>query len=200
MHFMQHLSFDTEVTAIRFDADLLSAPIVQNSRTLKPVLRTAPQSVFLRYKNDDSWTARIRGSFGNEYWPVFEALATEFHLTPTTLRRRLESEGSSYQGIKEHLRRDAAIHRLCTTALSIADIGRLLGLQEPSAFHRALKKWCGVQPGQYGQAQATSFTPIRANATSARGAAPCASVAGVGTNASSQGKCPTGRSAIRARG
>jgi AraC-like DNA-binding protein len=36
-----------------------------------------------------------------------------------------------------------------TTALSIADIGRLLGFQEPSAFHRAFKKWSGVQPGQY---------------------------------------------------
>ena len=66
-----------------------------------------------------------------------------------------ESEGNSYQGIQDQLRRDTAILRLCTTSLSIADIGRLLGFQEPSAFHRAFKKWCGVQPGQYRLARTT---------------------------------------------
>ncbi|HVQ26648.1 MAG TPA: AraC family transcriptional regulator, partial [Planctomycetota bacterium] len=68
---------------------------------------------------------------------------------PTTLRRRLEAEGSSYQGVKDELRRDVAIHQLCTTRLGIAEIGHLLGFQDPSAFHRAFKKWCGVQPGEY---------------------------------------------------
>ena len=67
----------------------------------------------------------------------------------TTLRRRLVSEGTSFLGIKDELRRDAAIHHLCNSALSVADIGSLLGFQEPSAFHRAFKKWCGVQPGEY---------------------------------------------------
>jgi AraC-like DNA-binding protein len=157
--FSQHLRFETTVTAIRFDARLLSAPVVQDGHSLKVFLRTAPQSVFLKYRNEDSWTARVRrrlrDSFGDDDLPVLEDLAKEFHLTPTTLRRRLESEGNSYQGIKDQLRRDTAILQLCTTSLSIADIGRLLGFQEPSAFHRAFKKWCGVQPGQYRLAQAT---------------------------------------------
>ena len=73
---------------------------------------------------------------------------------PTTLRRRLEAEGTSYQGIKDELRRDAAIHHLCHSSLSIADIGSLLGFQEPSAFHRAFKKWSSVQPGEYRTRQA----------------------------------------------
>jgi AraC-like DNA-binding protein len=42
-----------------------------------------------------------------------------------------------------------ADHHLCNSALSIADIGGLLGFQEASAFHRAFKKWSGVQPGEY---------------------------------------------------
>jgi AraC-like DNA-binding protein len=150
--FSQQVRFDTELTAIRFEAKLLGSPIVQNSQTLKAFLRTAPQSVFLRYRNEDSWTARVRRrlreSFGDDF-PVLEELAREFHLAPTTLRRRLEGEGNSYQGIKDQLRRDTAILKLCTTSLSVAEIGRMLGFQETSAFHRAFKKWCGVQPGQY---------------------------------------------------
>jgi len=58
--YSQHLIFDAEVTAIRFDAKLLRAPIVQNGPTLKLFLRTAPQSVFLKYKNEENWTARLR--------------------------------------------------------------------------------------------------------------------------------------------
>lgn len=65
------------------------------------------------------------------------------------MRRKLISEGTSYQGIRDELRRDTAIHHLCNSALSIADIGGLLGFQEASAFHRAFKKWSGVQPGEY---------------------------------------------------
>jgi AraC-like DNA-binding protein len=157
--FSQSLRFDAEATAIRFDAALLESPVVQNLRSLKPFLRTAPQSVFLKYRNEDSWTARVRRrlreSFGDDDMPILDSLAREFRLTPTTLRRRLEGEGSSYQGIKDELRRDTAIDQLCSTSTSIAEIGRLLGFREPSAFHRAFKKWCGVQPGQYRLQQST---------------------------------------------
>lgn len=154
------LAFDAERTALRFDAKLLRAPVVQNATTLKHFLRNAPQSVFLKYKNPDSLTARLRRRLrgclddANADWPLLDALAREFHLAPTTLRRRLDAEGTSYQGLKDELRRDAAIHHLCHSALSIAEIGVLLGFQEASAFHRAFKKWSGMQPGEYRLRQA----------------------------------------------
>ena len=98
--YSEHLCFDAERTSMRFDARLLRAPIVQNASTLKQFLRTAPQSVFLKYKNKDSWTARLRrrlrGSIGEAEWPVLEDVAREFHVAPTTLRRRLDAEGTSY--------------------------------------------------------------------------------------------------------
>jgi AraC-like DNA-binding protein len=151
--YTQALAFDAPATAIRFDGRLLAVPVAQDERSLKPFLQTAPQSVFLRYKNEDGWTARLRrrlrDSVGAEAWPVLEDLAREYHLAPTTLRRRLDAEGSSYQAIKDELRRDLAIHQLCTTGLGVADIGAQLGFQEPSAFYRAFKKWTGVQPGEY---------------------------------------------------
>jgi AraC-like DNA-binding protein len=151
--YSENLGFDADRTTVRFDARLLRAPIVQNATTLKQFLRTAPQSVFLKYKNRDSWTARLRRRLrrciGESDWPVLEDVAREFHVAPTTLRRKLEAEGTSYQGIKDELRRDAAIHHLCHSPLSVADIGILVGFQEPSAFHRAFKKWSGVQPGEY---------------------------------------------------
>ncbi|MDP1790499.1 MAG: AraC family transcriptional regulator, partial [Methylibium sp.] len=143
-----------ERTTIQFDAALLDAPIIQTEAALKSFLRSAPQSVFLKYKSTDSWTARVRRRLrrclGSQAgWPTLDDLAVEFHVAPSTLRRRLEAEGGTYQSAKDDLRRDAAIHHLCHSRLSIAEISTLLGFQEPSAFHRAFKKWTGSQPGEY---------------------------------------------------
>lgn len=151
--YSQHLRFDAEQTAVHFDAEQLAAPVVQDAAALKKFLRTAPQSVFLKYKNEESFTVRVRrrlrGSIGTAEWPLLEDVARELHLAPTTLRRRLEGEGTSYQGVKDELRRDAAIHHLCASRLSIAEIASRLGFQETSAFHRAFKRWSGVRPGEY---------------------------------------------------
>lgn len=164
--YSDRLVFDAALTAICFDARQLAAPVVQNGQTLKAFLRTAPQSVFLKYKNEDSLTARLRrrlrGSIGRDDWPRLEDVAREFHAAPTTLRRRLDAEGTSYQGIKDELRHDAAIHYLCHTRLSIAEVGVRLGFREPSAFHRAFKKWSGVQPGQYRAREASATSPAAA--------------------------------------
>ncbi len=40
------------------------------------------------------------------------------------LRRRLAAEGKSYQGVKDALRRDAAIHLLLNPDLTLEDVAR----------------------------------------------------------------------------
>jgi AraC-like DNA-binding protein len=156
--YSQRLRFGAPQTAVHFGAEHLAAPVVQDEAALKRFLRTAPQSVFVKYKNEQSWRERIRrrlrGSVGRTGWPRLEDVAQEFHVAPTTLRRRLEAEGTSYQGIKDDLRRDVAVHHLCGSQESVAEIASLLGFQETSAFHRAFKRWCGVQPGEYRRRQA----------------------------------------------
>lgn len=151
--FTQHLVFDAPVTILKFDAEVLQYPVVQNERSLKVFLRHAPQSVFLKYRNSNSWTAktrkRLRACVGQMEWPVLEDLADEFNVSPVTLRRKLEAEGCSFQGIKDELRRDAAVHQLCHSTLAIPKIAALLGYSEPSAFHKAFKKWTGSNPGKY---------------------------------------------------
>jgi len=160
--YCQHLRFDADQTAIRFNARLLRAPIVQNTVTLKQFLRTAPQSVFLKYKNEESLNSqvrrRLRHGFKTDDWPSLQQVAEELHVAATTLRRRLAAEGSSFQTIKDQLRHDAAIHYLCNSALNISDIAATLGFQDASAFHRAFRKWSGAQPGEYRRLQAGKTT------------------------------------------
>lgn len=151
--YSEHLSFDAPSTAIRFEARWLRSPVVQGTQSLKSFLRTAPQTVFLKYKNESALSTRIRRHLrrfvGLETWPVLEEVASEFHVSPATLRRRLRDEFTSYQGIKDQVRRDAAIDLLCSTEQSVGEVAVAIGFGEPSAFRRAFKAWTGVQPAEY---------------------------------------------------
>ena len=146
------LEFRAPQTAIFFDASYLDLPIVQNERTVKEFLRLAPENILVKYKNGSSLGARIRRrlrlSLPGEL-PEFEALALEMNMTPATLRRRLHEDGTSYQAIKDQLRRDIAIGHLSHSKRSTMDIGLELGFSERSAFHRAFKKWTGAAPGEF---------------------------------------------------
>ena len=82
---------------------------MQNERSVKDFLRTAPENILVKYKNGSSLSARIRRRLRQLLpgeVPDFETLAAELNMTPATLRRRLHEEGASYQGIKDQLRRD----------------------------------------------------------------------------------------------
>lgn len=151
------LSFDAPQTAIHFDAGQLASGIKQDPASLSRFLRTAPQSVFLKYRNEDSWTARVRRRLRlgqtRDSWPAFEELAREFGLSPSTFRRRLEAEGGSYQQIKDQLRNDWVIDRLRNSSMSIDEIAAQLGYHDASVFHRAFKRWNGLQPGEYRRRQ-----------------------------------------------
>jgi AraC-like DNA-binding protein len=146
------LTFEMPQTAIVFDADYLDLPVVQNERTVKEFVRTAPENIVTKYKNGSSLSARIRRRLRQRLpgeVPDFDTLAAELNMTAATLRRRLHEEGSSYQGIKDQLRRDLAIRYLSHSDRSVLEIAMELGFSERSAFHRAFQKWTGASPGEF---------------------------------------------------
>jgi AraC-like DNA-binding protein len=81
--------------------------------------------------------------------PSFEELTGMLNMSPRTLRRRLEKEGTSYQRIKDNARRDVAISSLTRDRMTVSDVAEQVGFSDPSAFHRSFKKWTGLSPGEY---------------------------------------------------
>jgi AraC-like DNA-binding protein len=71
------------------------------------------------------------------------------HTSVRNLSRKLRNEGTSFQAIKDELRRDVAIQLLTKTDKPIAVIGADLGFDSPTTFHRAFKAWTGSTPGAY---------------------------------------------------
>src|SRR5260370_16492636 len=54
------LRFNRPNTLLAFDASYLDLPVVQNERSAKEFLRSAPENILLKYKNGSSLTARVR--------------------------------------------------------------------------------------------------------------------------------------------
>jgi AraC-like DNA-binding protein len=74
-----------------------------------------------------------------------EHVARQLGLTTRSLQRRLKDEQTSFQVVREAVRRELAT-RYLDDNLSIAEISFLLGFSEPSAFFRAFKRWTGLTP------------------------------------------------------
>jgi AraC-like DNA-binding protein len=147
-----NLTFGTERTEIEFASHYLRLPVVQDLASLKVFLRTAPQWLVIRFRNQHGLAFQVHQRLRNSHysqWPTLQAFAVEQHLSPSTLRRKLEREGCSYQEIKDEVRRGVAFEQLRQSQASIGDIAEQLGFQEASAFHRAFKKWTGESPGRY---------------------------------------------------
>lgn len=135
-----------------FSATLLDEPVVQMPRTLRAYLRTLPLDWFKRQAYYPVYTRRVMDYLERSLEIAatsMEEIAAEMHMTSRTLRRKLGDEGTSFQELKDGVRRDAAIHYLSQPALPISQISRQLGFSEPAAFTRAFKQWTGVSPGFY---------------------------------------------------
>lgn len=137
---------------LRFDAALLTLPVVQTPTTLREYLPQLPLEWFKRQAYYPVFTRRVKDYLEDETELVnvnMEQIARHLQMTTRTLRRKLSEEGTSFQLLKDEIRRDAAIHYLSQPTMGIATIAELLGFSEPAAFARAFKQWTGVSPSVY---------------------------------------------------
>ncbi|CAH2600725.1 AraC family transcriptional regulator [Rhodovastum atsumiense] len=144
--------FGQPASRLAFDAGFLRLPVNRSERALQDFLRRAPMNILVRYRHDAGLGAGIRRrlrALPPADWPDFEALAGQLRLPASTLRRRLREEGQSYRMIKDEIRRDLALGWLTNSDRDVSDIAAALGFAEPSAFHRAFRKWMAVSPGEY---------------------------------------------------
>lgn len=98
-----------------------------------------------------SFSARVRALLVAEIERVPElgVAARTLHVSARTLQRRLAAEGTRYGEIVDSVRRQQCLERLEQGDASIAEIARLGGFSDPSAFYRAFKRWTGCTPRKY---------------------------------------------------
>ncbi|MDD2741117.1 MAG: AraC family transcriptional regulator ligand-binding domain-containing protein [Rhodocyclaceae bacterium] len=136
-----------------FNPNLLDLPIRRDEAALVAFLDGAPGKITTLYRRDREMVIRVRdllrAALPNPQ--SLEQIADQLHLSPRTVHRRLEEEGSSFRAIKDALRRDMALARLTKTRDPVAQVAADLGYADASAFYRAFVEWTGMAPLHYRQ-------------------------------------------------
>lgn len=152
--FPADLYFDQASNSLVFDASELRRPLIRSAYELEKYLDNAPAD-FMTIPGTESSLERqlirylVDPLEGGVRAINLEQAANYFGLSQQTLHRRLLQEGTSFQSIKDSLRREKAISLLLDSKHSVEDISALLGFREARSFTRAFKVWTGVSPRQY---------------------------------------------------
>ncbi len=89
-------------------------------------------------------------------------IATALGVSPRTLARRLQAEGTSFTRVLEQLRRRLAETYLRDTRFKITEIAYLLGYADTAAFGHAFRRWHDRSPSHYRAAHAVPQSSLPA--------------------------------------
>lgn len=74
------------------------------------------------------------------------AVAALLGMHPRTLQRHLLDERTSFESIREEVRKETALRYLRETRIPLAQLAGLLGFSEQSAMTRSCRRWFGAPP------------------------------------------------------
>lgn len=77
------------------------------------------------------------------------SVAAALAMSPPTLRRRLEEDGTTFSALVDETRRDLAEQYLRNPKKAVDEVASLLGFGHVPTFHRAFRRWTGVTPSQH---------------------------------------------------
>ena len=78
-----------------------------------------------------------------------DAVARDLKLSARTLRRRLQEEGKTFQGVLDELRMYVAIKYLRDTTLTVEDIAVAVGFSDGAGFRHAFHRWTQSSPQEF---------------------------------------------------
>lgn len=145
------VQFNQQNSSISFDRQLGDLRVSRSDSEMQEFLQRAPRDWIFTSHREHVLPLRVREQIllaTRMNYHLADA-AKALNLTPRTLIRRLATEGTSFQTIKDGLRRDIAIRDLSLDTKSIEAISQDIGFASAANFYRAFNRWTGVTPGHY---------------------------------------------------
>jgi AraC-like DNA-binding protein len=81
--------------------------------------------------------------------PTMSRIARRLATTPSTLRRRLSDEQTSFKKLLDEARLQMAEAYLGDRSLTLTEIAFLLGYRDSSNFFKSFRRWTGKTPAEY---------------------------------------------------
>lgn len=143
--------FKTSWAGLAFSRVAGAVPFERRDPALRRLLEAHARDVDGRLEPIGLTTAAVRRTIAAELArgdATVGCVARRLGTSTRTLQRQLHSDGVSYQQLLDQARHEAALRHLRASSLSISEIAYLLGYSEPSAFHRAFRRWTGRAPSE----------------------------------------------------
>lgn len=145
-------SFGQERDELVFSASDARAPVIGHNKPLNDMLKGMYEEQMRRNADGAAFTEKVKQvMLGNMQvtFPPLEVIAEVLHMTPRTLQRKLQQEGTTYRALTDAVKQELALVLLRNHELTISDIAYKLGYLEPTSFQRAFKQWMGRTPMEY---------------------------------------------------
>lgn len=144
--------FGAPVNALLLHRSRLDVPMKHASPDIAAAFEEQIKRVFDKIQNHEGLPGRVRWEIAEQFRAgsaSMEKTAKKLAMGITTLRRKLEEEGTTFSNIVDELRKELAERHLASSQVSVSEVAFLLGFSDVRAFGRAFRRWTGQSPTEY---------------------------------------------------
>lgn len=144
--------FEQPFTGIVFHRALLGRPSPHKDDDVHDALRSLAERRLLRIMQRTPYAQRIRDYLvreGETRRCDMLVVARALGMSARSLRRRLVTEGKTYNEVVNEALAFVAMRLLRRQQSTIQEAAYEMGFSDPRGFHRAFKRWTGMTPAAY---------------------------------------------------
>lgn len=153
-------AFSAHQNVLLLTADSMLAPVPAADPALSRIVTSHADQLLrkLSISAEDCLASRVRqvvlAGLAEGNATIGEA-ARQLCMSERSLQRALQTKGTTFNAVFDEVRKRAALDFIADSNIALGEIAYLIGFSEPSAFHRAFKRWTGLTPLAARQASRT---------------------------------------------
>ncbi|MFE3194926.1 AraC family transcriptional regulator [Nocardia sp. NPDC059240] len=143
--------FDASVNELVFDAAYLDVALPQANEWARSTCEQMCRDLLARRHARTGVAGAVRDLLVRNPGEIPDqaAVAAELFVSPRTLSRRLNEEGTSFRALLDEVRQALSEELLDHTPMTTEQVAARLGYAEAASFIRAFRRWKGCPPQEY---------------------------------------------------
>ncbi|MGX1806192.1 AraC family transcriptional regulator [Nocardia sp. NPDC055321] len=160
--------FDAVRNEAAFDSAYLDMPLPQANEWARGTCEQLCRDLLARRRARTGIAGTVRDLLVRDPGriPDQAEVAAGLFISPRTLSRRLNEEGTSFRALVDEVRQVLSEELLEHTEMTTEQVAVRLGYAESASFIRAFRRWKGCPPGEYRLRRARPATLVGAGAAS----------------------------------
>jgi AraC-like DNA-binding protein len=143
--------FEQSKTEVIFRTDFLDKPLLKSNLITETMAKEMCDQMLIEQVNHTDLIQSIYDILNRDplNMPSSENIAQSLAISPRTMRRKLESQGTTLRHIVDQVRKNLSIHFLRGTRMNIDEIAEQVGFSSAANFRTAFKRWINKTPSMY---------------------------------------------------